>query len=214
MLTEVEMTLQRNLGKKTAMEDEPTVSANEWLAAEDDASRASRSPRLDFVIHAYGVPRHILIPGGFVPSRALEEAKWCFVNGQFLACILVCQVMLEGVLAGQYGLIGNDKAKEDGFKRLCDKGLAEGLISSLEHEAFTVLRQLRNSYTHPRNMDDPERIERRMMTEQRAVEEILEEDARHALLAALRLTQRYPFGFEDDAEPSAGGDGVPAASEP
>ena len=180
------------------MSDNHTQSAEQWLTVEDASSRAARSARLEFVIQAYGSPRHMLIPGGFVPFRALEEAKWCFVNGQFLACVLLCQLMLEHLLAGQYELMGNDRAKEEGFKRLCDRALADRLISESEHTTFSVLRRLRNPYTHPRNMDDSERLERRMMTQHRPMEEILEDDARHALAAAFRITQRYPFGFEQE----------------
>jgi len=182
------------------MRDDSSPSPEDWLADEDAATRPSRASRLEFVVRSYGAPRHILFPGGCVSFWAFEEAKWSFVNGQFLACVLLCQVMLEHVLAGQYGLAGDDEAKRKGFKRLCDMSLADGRITLAEHNGFDLLRRLRNPYTHPRTMDDPERIERRAMNEQRPAEDILEEDARHALVAALRLTQRYPFGFPVDNE--------------
>jgi len=184
------------------MAHEPIVTADEWLLAEDDASRRSRSGRLAFVVQASGPLSNMLIPGGFVPARALEETRWCYVNGQFLACIVLCQVILEHVLAGQFALMGKDSLIKGRFERLCDEALANHLISSSEHRAFTSLRLLRNPYTHPQRMNDPKRLERRMMTEKRPQEDIVEDDARQALLTVLHLMERYPFSFASDAEPS------------
>jgi len=178
------------------------MTAEEWLSVEDDASRSSRSARLEFVVQASGPPSNMLIPGGFVPARALVEAKWSYINGQFLACIMLCQAMLEHVLAGQFTLMGKDALIKKGFERLCDEALADHLISPSEHRAFSNLRLLRNPYVHPKRMNDPTRLERRMMTEKRSQEEIVEDDARRALLAVLRLMDRYPFSFASDTEPS------------
>lgn len=179
------------------------MTAEEWLLAEDDASRSSRSGRLAFVVQASGAPCDMLIPGGFVPARALAEIKWCYINGQFLACIVLCQVMLEHVLAGQFALMGNDDLIRKGFKVLCDKALAAQLISPSEYRALTCLRLYRNPYVHPRKMDDATRVERRMLAEHRSLESIVEDDARGALVAVLRLMGRYPFSFESETEPSS-----------
>jgi hypothetical protein len=144
----------------------------------------------------------MLIPGGFVPARALEESKWCYINGQFLACVLICQAMVEHVLAGQFALMGKDSLIRKGFERLCDEALADRLISSSEHRALTGLRLRRNPHVHPRKMDDPARVERRMVAEQRPLESIVEDDAQQALLTVLRLVERYPFSFTSDTESS------------
>lgn len=180
------------------MADERAVTVDEWLLAEDDASRSSRSARLAFVVQASGPPSDMLIPGGFVPVRALEETKWCYINGQFLACIVLCQAILEHVLAGQFSLMGKDSLIKKGFERLCDEALANHLISCSEHRALANLRLLRNPYVHPKRINDPTRLERRMMTEKRSQEDIIEGDARQALLAVLRLMTRYPFSFASD----------------
>lgn len=184
------------------MEDGPLMMADEWLSAEDDATRSSRAVRLAFVLQAGGPLGNMLIPGGFVPARALDEARWCYVNGQFLASVLLCQAMLEHVLAGQYALMGKDSLIKKGFERLCDEALADHLISPSEHCAFASLRLLRNPYVHPKRMNDPKRMERRMMTENLSQEDIVEGDARQALLTVLRLMERYPFSFASDTEPS------------
>lgn len=51
-------------------------------------------------------------------------------------------------------------------------------------------------------MTATDRIERGMIEENRPVEDILEDDARRAIVTIFRLLTRYPFAFyEDGAEP-------------
>ena len=178
----------------------------QWLKQEDVASRPIRISRLAFVTNEYGPPRHLLIPGGFVPAHAFEEARWCYVNGQFIGCVLLCQVVLEHILAGQFYLMGKDRIAESGFKNLCTEAETERFISAEERKIFDSLRVKRNPYVHPRGMDRADRIERRIMLEESDIYEILDEDARLAIGAVFRLLKRYPFAFYEDVEQSAGGD--------
>ena len=172
----------------------------QWLEQEDAASRPTRISRLAFVANEYGPPRHLLIPGGFVPAHAFEEARWCYVNGQFIGCVLLCQVILEHILAGQFYLMGKDRIAESGFKNLCTKAEKELFISAEERQLFDSLRVKRNPYVHPRGMDRTDRIERRMMLEESGMDEILDKDARLAIGTVFRLLKRYPFAFYEDAE--------------
>ncbi len=178
----------------------------QWLEEEDSASRPFRTSRLAFVVNAYGAPRHLLIPGGYVPYRAFEEARWCYVNGHFIGCVLLCQVMLEHILAGHFGLMGKDKVAESGFKNLCAEAANERLITTEERKLFDSLRVKRNPYVHPRGMDSEDRIERRMISQGSQMEDILDEDARLAIGALFGLLKRYPFAFYEDAEQSDEGD--------
>ena len=45
------------------------------LDEEDVASRPLRLSRLAVIANEYGPPRHLLIPGGFIPIQAFEEAR-------------------------------------------------------------------------------------------------------------------------------------------
>ena len=172
----------------------------QWLEQEDAASRATRISRLAFVANEYGPPRHLLIPGGFVPVQAFEEARWCYVNGQFIGCVLLCQVMLEHILAGQFNLMGKDRIAESGFKNLCTEAEKALFISAEERQLFDSLRVKRNPYVHPRGMERTDRIERRMMLEGSDMNDILDKDARLAIGAVFRLLKRYPFAFYENAE--------------
>lgn len=186
----------------------------QWLEQEDVATRPSRISRLAFVANEYGSPRHLLIPGAVVPTHAFEEPRWCYVNGQFIGCTLLCQVVLEHILAGQFYLMNKDRIAESGFKNLCAEVENERFIRAEERKLFDSLRAKRNPYVHPRGMDRVDRIERRMMIEESEMDEILDRDARLAIGTVFRLLKRFPFAFYEDAEQRAGADGEDAAAQP
>lgn len=185
-----------------------------WLEDEDAASRPFRTSRLAFVANEYGPQRHLLIPGGFIPMYAFEEARWCYVNGHFIGCVFLCQVILEHILAGQFYLMGRDRIAESGFKILCTEAEIKRFISAEERKLFDNLRVKRNPYAHPRSMDSADRIERRMILEESYMDEILNKDARLAIGTVFRLLKRYPFAFYEDAEQSLGGDTEDRAQRP
>jgi hypothetical protein len=161
-----------------------------WLEQEDGASRPVRLSRLALIVNEYGPPRHLLIPGGFVPAQAFEEARWCYVNGQFIGCVLLCQVVLEHILAGQFSLMGKDKTAKSGFGNLCAEAEKERFISAEERDLFDSLRVKRNPYVHPRGMDRADRIERRMMVEDSELDEIL---TKRLSRSYIKFPQNTPF---------------------
>lgn len=106
------------------------------------------------MVGQYGAGRHHLFPGGFAPARAFEEARWCYVNGQFIGCVLLCKLMLEHVLAAHFSLKGEDEIVAGGFNLICEKAVKERLISQEEHDAFQVLRTWFTQSIRPSSKDD------------------------------------------------------------
>jgi hypothetical protein len=178
----------------------------QWLEQEEIASRHLRISRLAFIANEYGPPRHLLFPGGFVPVQAFEEARWCYVNGQFIGCVLLCQIVLEHILAGLFYLMGKDRVAGAGFGNICAEAERERFITAEERKLFDGIRVKRNPYVHPRRMDRADRIERRMIVEETDFEEIVVKDARLAIGAVFRLLKRHPFAFYEDNEQPSGGD--------
>ncbi len=84
----------------------------------DETETLGDVARLAFIANKYGPARHLLIPGGFVPAHAFEEALWCYVNGQFIVCVLLGQVVLEPVVAAPFYPVGKDSIAEFWFKNL------------------------------------------------------------------------------------------------
>ena len=170
----------------------------EWLKKEDKATRSLRADRLRFLVETYGEPRHLLLPGGPISFYAFEESRLCFLNGQFIGCILLSQVVLEHILDGLFKMAGRDDLERAGFQLLTREALSEGYISQNEYDAFNLLRDRRNPYVHPRDPMDKKEFVRRMVMENKAAEMLFEEDARMAIQTIFRLLSRYPFAFPGD----------------
>jgi len=172
-----------------------TVEKNddEWLYAEDRAKFPARLKRLRFLGEQHGGPRDQLITGGLIGYLTFEEACWCFINGHFIACVVLTQMVLEHLLAGLFRIFGRDDIADAGFGRLLSEADRERLISSVEFEKFNLLRERRNRYTHSRKPLAPNSIERRTLKANVPYEQIMEDDAREALQMLFAIMQRKPF---------------------
>lgn len=172
-----------------------TIEKNdeEWLHAEDEAKFPARLERLRFLGEQHGGPRDQLITGGVIGYLAFEEACWCFINGHFIACVVLTQMVLEHLLAGLFRVFGRDDIADTGFARLLREAHAEHFISTSEFEKFNLLRERRNPYSHSRKPLAPTSIERRMLQVNAPYEEIMENDAREALQMLFGILQRKPF---------------------
>lgn len=167
----------------------------EWLYAEDQTKFPARLERLKFLGEQHGGPRDQLITGGMIGYLAFEEACWCFINGHFIACVVLTQMVLEHLLAGIFRIIGRDDIAYTGFARLLREAHAERIISTTEFKKFNLLRERRNPYSHSRRPLASDSIEVRALNANTHYEDIIEKDAREALQMLFGILQRKPFAL-------------------
>lgn len=170
----------------------------EWLMAEDEASREARLERLRWLVENFGEPRHLLFWGGPISYRAFEEARLCFLNGQFIATTLLCQVILEHMLAALFHSARRDDLEGSGFKRLIDEAVKERFITPEEYDAFDRIRERRNPLVHYRDPMNQENVMYRLIREDKTLEQVFEDDAKMALSVIFNLLSRHPFAFETE----------------
>ena len=163
----------------------------------DERSREARARRMKFINDE--LPKgHLLLFGGEYTMHALEEAKWCFVNGFYIATVLLSQVVLEYILGGIFQMAGRDDLKRASFVKILDEALNERFISEEEFKSLTKLRQVRNPYTHYRTVVDKESISMRRLNESKQSEEIFYNDAKMILQIVFRLLKRRPFFYPEE----------------
>ncbi len=121
-----------------------------------------------------------------------EDAKNCFVFGQFAACILVCHALLEHHLKGIYRMAGKDDTARLGFKRLIDRVLKDSVLPDFLALKLDELRRKRNPLVHMQ--DDILGSVRRASELNITPEELLEQDAEEATLLTFEILNRHPFG--------------------
>lgn len=175
-------------------------SANEiknWLLAEDAARLGARVSRLKFVVKEYGASDGVQLWHGVLSERFFEEARWCFVNGQFIACVLLSQCFLEvslrSILAAggeNYGV--SDKWLESaGFADLVNKAKECGLIEPGQAANCHAVRQMRVEYVHARPVFSKKHIGQRMVAERASAMKLSERDARRSMRVMLDLNRRF-----------------------
>jgi len=127
------------------------------------------------------------------PIFIFEEAWLTFLNGAFIATIILCQAAidhwLKSYLSGEIEADELPKTLQNMIKQ-CQK---DGIIHDYLIEKVDLLRLIRNPFTHPKFEDHPFVLSRRVFEMKLLPEGILEEDAKSALVLmhTLYLAKRY-----------------------
>ena len=170
-----------------------------WLEREHRATMDNKAERLSFIENKYGVVEdYRLFHGGEISRAVFEELRWSFVNGQYIACVLLSQCFVEDSIRGliaQAALVDNKRVEISGFFDLINIALEEGLISQSEAEKFHWLRKTRVQYVHPKPAFSKNSFAHRFINEEKYPKQIYEEDATNAVSIVLRLIQRPPFRY-------------------
>lgn len=162
-----------------------------WLRSEDKNSFNERRIRLRWLIDEFGSFDNIIAHyGGFISYRAFEEARRCYLYGEFIAVVLLSQIVLEHTLAGLFQMEGRDDLNCAGFKKLLDEAIRLGYTSQQEYDVFNTIRKLRNPYVHYRSPMNSEHIGQRIVMNDMTPFEIFETDAQVALKVVFRLLNR------------------------
>lgn len=171
-----------------------------WLRA--DATRPERVERLRLVIDEYGPEVDRLFHGGPISHWAFEEARRAYVYGLDLAAVLMAQVCVEHLLLGLFKTGGRDDLDRATFERLLEEARDDRLLTGEEYDLFERLRQTRNPIAHPRSPVDESSVWVRALRSDQDYLDVLEQDARDAVTAILRLCRRPPFALVPSALPT------------
>ena len=110
-----------------------------------------RLERYKFIWQEFGEPSGgLLLFGGHQAALALDEIKLCYIEGYYLAVVLLAQIFIESSLGGSYIVTGNEVMATKGFKKLANRALVDNLINDELATKFEELRKMRNPYVHPR----------------------------------------------------------------
>ncbi len=182
-----------------------------WLKADETASRPCRVDRMHLLLDHFGQNRDMLFFGGVIPAQAFEEMRLAYLNGLYISCVVVSQIVIEHILAGLLDLSGRTTLEGAGFQRLTEEARAEGYISEKEFEDLIRLRRLRNPYTHSRPVMHDSCVIRRAAETGSHPLELFKQDAETALAIVAGLLSRYPFSFLEEERSDHRPGGQPSA---
>lgn len=135
--------------------------------------------------------------GGAATFNAWTEARSSFVHGNFAATILLCQSLVENLLAAflHAGLMIDDLPPRIAFRDTLRRCQDRNLISNQDSGDLEGLMSLRNPLSHFRMVNDDQNIDRRAIAAGLRPEALIERDAWFAIGLAVRILTKPQFRF-------------------
>lgn len=140
-----------------------------------------------------------MMPAGETTHAMWVEARSSFINGNYIATVMLCQSLAEHLLAAHLS-IGLDSERlpaRIAFNETLNRCLAEDVISPDDAQDLKKLMALRNPLAHFRNVDDPSGLSQRVMDTMKAAQTHLLNDASYAIGMAVRLLGLPAFRLGD-----------------
>jgi hypothetical protein len=133
--------------------------------------------------------------GGTATLGAWTEARSSFVHGNYVATVLLCQSLVENLLAAflHGGLLIDDLPPRIGFKDTLKRCQTGGMITEEDFHDLDRLMALRNPLSHFRNVGDPQNIDRRAIDISVHPDDLLRQDAWFAMGLAVRILAKPQF---------------------
>jgi hypothetical protein len=127
--------------------------------------------------------------GGETSYAAWTEARTSFIQGNYVATILLCQSLAEHLLAAHVALGISEKSLPSriAFRETLQMCLENRVITQRDADDLERLMELRNPLSHFRNIDDPSSLSRRVLNTMVSAETHLFNDASFAIAMAIRL---------------------------
>ncbi len=158
------------------------------------ASKVLRFRHLTDLCGALGTQGTMLF-GGSVTFSAWTEARSSFVHGNYVSTVLLCQSLIENLLAAflHGGLMMDDLPPRVSFRETLKRCQERKLITESDADDLERLMSLRNPLTHFRTLGDAQNLDRRALTDGLPSEALIKQDAWFAIGLAVRMLAKPEF---------------------
>lgn len=165
------------------------------LAVEQSASpqdilfNCEHNSRYDWISQKLVAVDFLFLQDGALLQLMVKEVIRCFVSGQFIATIFLAFALIERSIAGRLIVAGDLGVREERcFEKLLKRAQDKEWISDQEFQhIIKVCVEYRNSLVHIRMSTEVSRHESRAQNANFELYEIIEEDSRIVLDAAIRI---------------------------
>jgi hypothetical protein len=136
-----------------------------------------------------------MIFGGHAAYHAWVEARSSFVHGNFVATVLLCQGLVENLLAAYLhaGLLIDDVPERIKFADTLRRCREREVISDADVADLRRMMDLRNPLSHFRHVHDEGHLDRRSVDERTSATDLLRHDAIFAIGVAVRILAKPAF---------------------
>ena len=171
-----------------------TPTPEEWLRREDASQREHSLARLRWVEAQMPEVDWVVFGCGPISRYLFEEARYCYVYGQFLASVTLGLAFIEMSLAGAFYAAGRTDLRRAGITELAREAFSRWWLRQTDYETLERVRLLLNSITHFRPPGEDERPEASAFPPPALDCEVTEADAHEIMQVAFHLfTKVVPF---------------------
>lgn len=136
-----------------------------------------------------------MVFGGHVAYHAWVEARSSFVHGNYVATVLLCQGLVEHLLAAYLhaGLLVEDVPDRIKFADTLRRCRERDVISDEDVADLRRMMDLRNPLSHFRHVHDGSNLDFRTMEQRASADELLRRDATFSIGLTIRMLSRPAF---------------------
>ncbi|ODM42991.1 hypothetical protein [Cereibacter johrii] len=136
-----------------------------------------------------------MIVGGHAAYHAWVEARSSFVHGNYVATILLCQGLVEHLLAAYLhaGLLVDDIPDRIPFADTLRRCRAREVVSDEDVTDLRRMMALRNPLSHFRHVNDAGNLDRRSIDTSQHAADLIRHDATFAIGLAVRILSNPVF---------------------
>lgn len=175
--------MEKNLFGKTVKKKRTRIEI--LLAKQDRESLSARVERINYLRKI--TPSRMGLMGSMDLVFVFQEAKSSYVNGQFIATLLLAQAFIEKVIQSQMEAKGYPGVNR-GLKYMVKYCRDSNLLPSVVLNKIDYLRNIRNPFTHLKPNDYPYHLDIRIYRSKKMVPyKVLEDDAKEALSTMLTV---------------------------
>lgn len=155
---------------------------------DDLRHKVARARQLTDLTSTMG-PSGTMLYGGEVTLAVWREAQWCFIHGLDVGTVVLCQGLMEHLLAAflQTTWLSEELPVRISFAETLRRCKALEVLSEGDEADLRRLMLLRNPLSHFRGLDDPSSLSARVLDTMLPHQEHLSRDANFAIGLAVRI---------------------------
>lgn len=156
-----------------------TSRLEKYLIEYDRDTFSDRLTRLTFINKMY--PKGLILAGDMEFVFTFGEIKECYINGHFIASIILTQSFIEKVFIEFFNSKNLNKETNNGLDRMIKYARKKSLINSVVLNMVDNLRLKRNPFVHSKDYDYPHSLSRRTIINKTLPYEQLDKDAKETM---------------------------------
>ena len=154
--------------------------------------RDSFSSRLDRFKWLYDIfPPNKGFMMSYEMAFVFDEAKMCFMNGEYISTILLANSFIEHWLGSYLLGKGFERAAQKGTKAIIDCLRENQLLHVYLIDRIDKIRRKRNPFVHLKPYNHKENLSQRVFINMKPPEDILEDDAKEAISLMYQIAISY-----------------------